>query len=272
MPDQLEILLASDFTARSDRPLDRALQLARELNARLVIAHVLERKEGGPDDETIERLRRDLPPEARDLELVVRTGSAPDVLAELAAQRGSDLLVTGVARFNSIRDYVLGTAVDHIVRNVDSPVLVVRRRAINPYAHMVVATDMSRYARTALVRAARLFPNASITLVHAFHVPYEGWFKSGDVKRHVREEATEGLDAILAHPDVAAIADRIEIMADEGEPVRVVTRQLERTGAELLVLGTHGHSDLAHATIGSEAESLLKSVDVDVLMVNGGQA
>ena len=143
MTVSFETLLASDFTARSDRPLDRALQLTREKDGKLVIAHVLEKGDNDPDPAIIERLRMDLPREAHEAELVVRTGSAPKVLAQLAAERDSDLIVTGVARYNSIGDYVLGTAVDHIVRNADAPVLVVRGRASGAYGHMVVATDLS---------------------------------------------------------------------------------------------------------------------------------
>lgn len=272
MAGNFEILLASDLTARSDRPLDRALQLVRENDGMLVIAHVLEKAEGQPDPATVERLRADLPPEARGAELVVRTGSAPKVLTQLAAERGSDLIVTGVGRYNSVGDYVLGTAVDHIVRNAESPVLIVRRQTTDSYTHMVVATDLSDCSRAALLAASELFPKTSITVVHAFHVPYEGWLKSEDVKQDIRAEAQEGLDAFVSHPDVVPLQARIEAVADEGETGAVVERHLKRTEASLLVLGTHGHSGFVHATIGSQAEALLAAVDVDVLMVRERKA
>lgn len=267
MLDVFETLLASDFTARSDRPLDRALELSGRRGGKLVIAHVLEKGDGDPDASVVERLRVDLPQEAQDVELVVRTGSAPRALVQIAAERSSDLIVTGVARYNSIGDYMLGAAVDHIVRNADVPVLVVRCRATSPYAHLVVATDLSDCSRHAILIAARLFPEATITLVHAFHVPFEGWLKSDDVKEHVRAEAVQELDAFLAHPDIAPLTDRIEAMVDEGETASVVIRQLDRKSADLLVLGTHGRSGFAHATIGSQAEALLAAVNTDVLMV-----
>lgn len=267
MPEIFEVLLASDFTARSDRSLDRALQLARAGGGKLVIAHILEKGGADPDAGMVERLRADLPPEARDADLVLRTGSVPKVLTEIAGERASDLIVTGVARYNSIGDYVLGTAVDYVVRNADVPVLVVRRRATAPYMHMVVATDLSDCSRAALLTAARLFPDAAITLVHAFHVPYQGWLKSDDVKQDVQAEAQQGLDAFLDHDDVAPILPRMEATVDDGETNSVVIRQLQRTGADLLVLGTHGRSGFSHATIGSQAEALLAVVHVDVLMV-----
>ncbi len=271
MDAYFEILLASDFTARSDRPLDRALWLAGATKGTLVIAHILEKNDGNPNSATLERLRNELPQGAQDVELVVRVGSAPKLLAQIAAERHSNLIVTGIARYNSIGDYVLGTAVDHIVRNASVPVLVVRCRAVAPYGHMVVATDLSECSRAALVSAAALFPQSVITLVHAFHVPYEGWLKSGDVKEDIRIEAQAGLDAFLAHEQVAPLKPRLKALIDEGDAVGVVLNQVKRTGADLLVLGTHGRSGFAHAAIGSQAAALLEAADLDVLMVREGK-
>ncbi len=271
MAGDFEILLASDFTARSDRALDRALRLAHASGGKLVIAHVLE-KGVDQDHGAVERLRADLPKEAQGAELVIQTGSAPKVLAQIAAERESDLIVTGVARYNSIGDYVLGTAVDHIVRNADAPVLVVRGGATGHYARMVVATDLSDCSRAALLAAARLFPDTAITLVHAFHVPYEGWLKSDVVRQDVRAEVQGELDAFMAHVDVAPLKPRIKALIDEGGTSSVVLHQLEHDRADLLVLGTHGRSGFVHAAIGSQAAALLAAADIDVLMVRERKA
>ncbi len=270
MPESFELMLASDFTARSDRPLDRALDLVSRWNGTLVIAHVVEKGDGAIAAEQIERLRSDLPDAARDAELVVRTGSAPRVLAEIASERRSDLIVTGVARYDSLGDYVVGSTVTNIIRHVEAPVLVVRRRTKGPYRRLLATTDLSDCSRTALLAATRLFPEAEVTVVHAWHVPFEGWLSSDEVKQHVRLEARKGLDAFLDHPDVPAeLRLRVKDLAEEGDVGSVVTRLLRQSGIELLVVGTHGRGGFAHATIGSQAEALLKAADADVLMVRG---
>lgn len=48
--DCFEILLASDFTARPDLPLDRGLRIARHTGGRPVIIHVRETKDATPAD------------------------------------------------------------------------------------------------------------------------------------------------------------------------------------------------------------------------------
>lgn len=269
MTKPFEVLLASDFTARSDRPLDRAARLAAERKGKLVIAHILEdtSKNASDQKDIIERLRADLPEQAAGAELVVRSGSAPTMLAAIAAERGSDLIVTGVARYNSIGDFVLGTAVDHIIRNARVPVLIVRRRPNHSYRRLLVTTDGSDCSRASLLAAARLFPDIPITVAHAFHVPFEAWLNTDEVRQYMRTVAQRSLDVFLSHQDITSdIMKRIEALVDEGELGNVVARQLSRTGADLLALGTHGRSGLAHATIGSQAEALLEAVDVDVLM------
>src|SRR3546814_15663130 len=109
----------------------------------LTIAHVLKREGPQSGPETVARLRAELPPAAQNADLIVRAGSAPKGLAQIAAERGSDLIVTGVARYNGIGDYLLGTAVDHLVRNAPAPVRVVRCRPVVSYERVLGSTELS---------------------------------------------------------------------------------------------------------------------------------
>jgi nucleotide-binding universal stress UspA family protein len=266
------VLLASDFSARSDRPLDRALILSREWNGRLLIGHVLEEPAKGiqpkGSDEVHDALRKELPEPAREAELVVRTGKAPDVITALAKERGSDLIVTGVARYNSWGDYFLGTAVDHIIRHTNVPVLVVRRRPLCPYRKMLVATDFSECSLVALIAAARLFPDVSIILLHVWHVPFEAFLKSDNTSRELRQNHTAEMAKFLENPLVdPQLKARIVIAIEEGELGTVVNQYVNAYGIDLVALGTHGRSGFVHATIGSIALDLLKRVRTDALVV-----
>jgi len=71
------VLLASDFSARCDRPLDRAMQLAHAWSGRLIVAHILENPPVGAPTPDIEELGQTLQAElretTRDAELIIRT-------------------------------------------------------------------------------------------------------------------------------------------------------------------------------------------------------
>ncbi|MBK8009757.1 MAG: universal stress protein [Deltaproteobacteria bacterium] len=47
----------------------------------------------------------------------------------------------------------------------------------------------------------------------------------------------------------------------------VVTKAVKESGVDLLALGTHGYSGLAHTFLGSVAGDLLRDVGCDVLVV-----
>src|SRR3546814_12547233 len=65
MAATFETLLASDFSARCDRPLDRATQIQRDHGGTLTIAHVLKRDGPQSGPEPVARLRAELPPAAQ---------------------------------------------------------------------------------------------------------------------------------------------------------------------------------------------------------------
>jgi nucleotide-binding universal stress UspA family protein len=267
-----KILLASDFSARCDRPLDRALMLAREWSGTLLIVHVLE---GGPPgaqkvniEERAQALRRELPESSANVELILKTGSTPQVLAALANESDSDIIVTGVARYNTLGDYFLGTAVDYIVRHASVPVLVVRKRPLQPYRRLLVATDFSTCALHALNAAARLFPDIPIKLIHAWHVPYESFLNAENTRHDIGAQYMSQMARFLEQAAIDPLSRaRISAAVEEGELGPAINRHIDPSGSDLLVLGTHGQSGFAHATIGSRASDLLTSAPTDVLIV-----
>jgi len=269
-----KILLGSDFSARSDRPLDRAVMLAQEWKAHLIIAHVLEGDAGralSPDiTAQAEAFRSDLPQAAAKAELIVKAGSTPRVLASLAEECGSDIIVTGVARYNSLGDYFLGTAVDYIIRYASVPVLVVRKRPLQPYRRMVVATDFSDCALHALIAAAQLFPDIPMTVVHAWHVPYGAFLSSENTRHEVGTQHLSDMSEFLQRPAIdPRTRERISAAVEEGELGPAINRHVDASGSDLLVVGAHGQSGFMHATIGNKAADLLASARTDVLIVRG---
>ncbi|KHK92603.1 universal stress protein [Novosphingobium malaysiense] len=264
------ILVATDLSARSDRAVDRAVFMASQRDARLIVLHATER--GSRLDEHQElaekTIRAVLPDPSADIEIVSSAGSAPKLIVEAAKSAECSLIVTGVARFNTMGDFFTGTAVDHIVRHADAPVLVVKQRCHDRYRSMLVATDYSSCSRAALVTAAEMFPDATIQLVHAYHVPYEGWLRDEANRQAATQEAEKDLKAFLADPAIPqTVRTRTRLRIGYGGTTRVVAEMALEDEVDLVVIGTHGRGGLIHATIGSMAESLLESVQPDTLMV-----
>jgi nucleotide-binding universal stress UspA family protein len=206
--------------------MDRAILLARQLDAALIVLHVPPEDPPLPAKEE-QRLRANL---AFDFELpdnaeiIFRYGSVPEVIADVAANRDCSLILTGVARFNSPRDYLLGTAVDYLVRLSPAPVIVVKRRAIDPYRRLLVATDFSPCSIAALRAAAAAFPQAELKLVHSFHAAWEAFLERESTIDVIRDECDRSMKLLLdSLPE--DVRSRSTAMNTEGELGNVPSRR-----------------------------------------------
>ena len=263
------ILVASDLGARSDRAIDRALSMAREMNCGVLLVHVLDGK-AARDGSGVDRLqavvREDLGERADSVEIRLEQGSVPSALSRVAREVDTPVIVTGTARFKSPADFVLGTAVDYLVRRSPVPVLVVRRRPWRPYRWLLVMTDFSRCSQAALEAANDFFPDAGIELLHVLPPSGEGGAAASPAAARIRAEAESEMADFLSEVE-ESVRHRVSPRLEEGDIEEVVEDRFLRGAFDLLILGTHGRGAVAHATIGSRASALLAASLSDVMMV-----
>lgn len=137
---------------------------------------------------------------------------------------------------------------------------------------IVVPIDFSEPSRAAAWRALGLAQafEAPIHLVHAlpypdictyweFNLPPAAW----DDTREQARTALLQLENELADEDGVAISSTLV----ETDPVSAIAAAVEEIGANLVVMGTHGHRGLKHAVLGSVAEQALRIVDCPILTV-----
>ncbi|KPH66392.1 MULTISPECIES: universal stress protein [Novosphingobium] len=269
---QGSIIAASDLSARSDRAIDRAFALGRDLGLQVKVVHVL-KAEGDarlPPRALDQEVRDTLPEQSEGAEIFLPVGSPPATIARVAEEQGAALIVVGVARFNHVTDYALGTAVDYLVHHARAPVLVVKQRLRRPYARILAPSDFSENSKAAILAAARLFPKARIDVVHAFHVAFEGWGVSAHVRDETEVEARAQMDAFLADPRFAEFGtSRLEGWISYGEPEGCIDRAINEQTPDLVVLAAHGESGFRKAVIGSLSSSLLTTIRPDTLIVRG---
>jgi len=263
-----QILVATDLTARADRPFARAKLLADLWGADRTLLFVSSPKTEVDIDKVEALLTRSYGADAEGCRLAINYGEPPEVIAETASQLASDLIIVGAARHNNISDFFLGTAVDHILHHAAAPVLIVKERPRTTYRRILVATDFSDCSARALETALAFFPGATIDLVHNYHVAYEAWLKSDTVAAEMRSEAEQELQDFvtgmnLSEKELSRVTPRLV----EGNLHQSIFTMLDTGDYDLLVLGTHGRSGFAMATIGSRASEMMGWSPVDVLMV-----
>lgn len=283
--EKARLLLASDMSARCDRALDRAAQLARMWDAELFVVHALdssdiERNERfarslpswrAPDqwqEKVARRLKGDLGEEGITAVVQVVEGGPASVVLDAALREKAALIVTGIARDEPIARLRLGSTVERLVREATVPVLTVRRRVRGPYRHVLIATDFSPASRMALETALRWFSEGRLTLFHAYYAP--GALLDGQAAPNDswREAAHRQCDQFLLDSGIGPdAAHRLSRLIERGQPETLLPDCVDFENVDLVILGTHGRGGLAKTLLGSTAENLLCSLDCDTMVV-----
>lgn len=137
-------------------------------------------------------------------------------------------------------------------------------------APVVCAIDFSRTSLAALelacAEASRT--GAAVFVVYAFDAfplpPFDVSPAWGEIAA-LRFELETEMEMLCARHRARGLTIAGRVVP--GRPVIVVTEEVERTGATLLVVGTHGRTGIARAALGSVAERLVRSSAVSVLTV-----
>jgi len=128
-------------------------------------------------------------------------------------------------------------------------------------------TDFSEYSEHALRTACALARDYGARLVplHVAASPTIGYAEGiipPDPESYL--EAVRDQLARLDVPDVGIQPDR---RLEEGDPVSEILRVARETGADLIVMGTHGRTGLSRLLMGSVAELVVRRSSCPVLTV-----
>lgn len=279
-----QILLATDLSARCDRAQDRAVMLAKEWQAELVVLHVMEpsssellvddsrlpswRRQSDPVTAVYRRLARDIGEGAPNMRIVVERGNAVDVVLDTAEKHGCDLIVTGIARDEFLGRLALGNTVDQVSRNSRVPILTVRDRPHAPYRSILAASDFSVASSHAVSAAARMFPKAACTLFHAYDAPLasrvvDTALYNAETRSVAEQEARRFLEGVA----VPAGWQVHRTVIERGSPATLLRDFASHEGTELIVLGSRGNGALFEILIGSTAREILDMAPCDTLLV-----
>lgn len=141
---------------------------------------------------------------------------------------------------------------------------------------IVCPVDFSNCSNQALKHAqefAKQF-GAELSIVHAYEdpaayaspLPMSGYVGPGaELLTELRKQLEIRLEQSRKEVAAAGVKVRAELL--EGAAYRVVLDWAKEYGADLIVIGTHGHTGLAHALLGSVTERVVRMADCPVLTI-----
>jgi len=147
-----------------------------------------------------------------------------------------------------------------------------RKDGVIQYRSIVVAVDFSESSDSAFATAMELAKQygAKLHVVHAFAYPvdlvspYEVSLPV-DFLDAARDEAKQKLEA-TAEKARGENVD-VEWHIEEGASAAAIVKVAAETGADLIVMGTRGHTGLKHVVLGSVAERTVRTAPCSVLTV-----
>lgn len=280
-PRFTRVTVAIDSSPAAEEVIDRAAWLPLGPEAAISLVHAVPDSvpaavRGAIVEEAAGRLRRI----TEDLEARVRLRAgdvtvdssvvvgAPFVeIIRHARSRGAELVVVGRDDPRHRRLRVGAAPAERVVRKGDVPVLLARGHAEGPYRRALLAIDLSDASRRVGELALALLPDdaGALSVMHAIHVPFADWLAAETLETYRREHVENARTCIRRFAEMfEPFHVEFRAVVKEGDPRTAILREAVRTRSELIVLGTHGRSGVAHALLGSVAEWLLRAAHCDV--------
>lgn len=149
---------------------------------------------------------------------------------------------------------------------------------MTPFRHVLVAHDFSSFADVALERAVDVATryDAQLTIIHVYQ-PIVASIPEGLVlysAAHFAEfmgKLNDHLEAVRARA-VELGARQATAAVRQGPPHAELCDYAREHAVDLIVVGSHGRTGLAHALAGSVAEKVVRKAPCPVLVVRGPAA
>lgn len=278
------ILVATDFSERSDRALRRAVLLARQSGASLTIVHGLDNDRPprivDREKREAEILLHELTATLKNVDGIESSGriilaEASQAVLRAAQEDAPDLLIIGPHRRQIFRDVFVGTTAERTIRAASCPVLMANAAPVGPYRHVLMTTDLSEVSRDAVVAYLRLelAKQARQSALHIFDVPMLRLAMLHELPKDEEEAyladqratATRALTEFLASTRAAGIHPLLRHEANIAS--YEILAAAEEARADLIVVGTHSKRGLERMLLGSVTERVLRDSTIDVLAI-----
>lgn len=285
----MKILLAIDGSTASEAALDSITARPWPARSSVEIVSVVEpahlwtnahaaAESAQRADELVEQAMECL--HARDFPAkgVTLFGNPKTVIVERARQSGADFIFLGARGSSGLKRFLLGSAATGILRDAPCSVEIVRGEG-GAVKRLLLATDGSEFSeRAASSIAQRPWPEGTEVRVvsvveltlppgHAFfEPPVDTAFLEDERARAMRrcQEAIGRAREILAG---MSTSESISVLL--APPRAIILNEAAEWGADLIVLGSHGHGRIDRLLLGSVSESVAMHAGCSVEVIRG---
>lgn len=254
-----KILVPIDGSPESEAAFPAIMPLVRSHASEVALLHVVEHPEQSfAPPERVPKACAALRTVGVNAWLELREGRPATEILRAARELKPDLIALSSHGRSGLSRMIAGSVAEAVLRRAEVPVLVTRPdMVVHTWRNIVVALDGSVAAEDILPDVVRLARSLGST-VDVIQVAFP-------VVADVMGQAPMSIPVGDPMPYLRAVAARLEAegvkaepYAPEGGATSQILRHLDRTGASLLCMTTHGRSGLDRLLLGSVAESILR--------------
>lgn len=278
------VMVATDFSERSDRALRRATLLAREIGARMTLITAVDedrpRRLVDEEKREAEALLRDMKMTLRDVDQMdcetrVLVAEPSQALVQFAAEMAPDLLVLGPHRRQLFRDIFVGTTAERTIRNTPTPVLMVNAAPVAAYRNVLLTTDLGKTSSDALKIYARaaLASGASHSILHVFDAPMlqlatASALTEQETSRYIKDVEGKAASALSSFMGAIGIGGVQPLLRQNATAANdEILAAAADIAADLIVVANKEKRGLERWLLGSVTETVLRDSPVDVLVI-----
>ena len=187
---------------------------------------------------------------------VTTFGNPAHEITDVATKEEADMIVSGSGKKGGLESFIMGSVTRALVVDARRSILVGKQEVSeSEKINAVFATDHSEYANRCIDLLVEFAPGGlgMVTVVSADSVApnvrdmldeASGDLTMTDVLERRSREACAKL---------APICESTDLLVLQGRATEVIGEAMDRTGADLLIMGAHGHGFLERLVMGSTA-------------------
>lgn len=293
-----KILFPTDFSTCSKQAFPHALLLAEKYSSELHVLHVITINKDDPynpaydfphlkeynihlekyaDERSDKFIKKHRVKTARIKKNQVRGYFPPRNILEYSKRYNIDLIVMGTHGRRGLANLFLGSVTEEVIRIAQCPVYIIRAqkvaRQIEKINKILIPVDFSEHSKKALTYSKHFCNDIDVELdiLHVVENRFYPAFNDADksysfYSRPIFKE--KSLNIILEFlkntpgPNVPA-----KINITEGFAAREILKFAEKNHSDMIVLNTHGISELNHFLLGSVAKIIVRRSKCPVLIV-----
>lgn len=276
MSKSSKILVPTDFSERSAYAVQQGVNLARIMDAEVVLAHVVEESAmsflfGSIDVQDLKQsVKTKLEAQAEKItadtslpsSVRVRTGKPYKKLVEIISEEGINLVVMGMNNTEGTGGFIGSTAA-RLIKTSPCPVITINNDSHKQGCHrIVVPLDLSKETTekvdTAIATAQRYRAEVNIVSV----IEGSGGFEYEALSNLMRNELLK-----FKKHEIPATAEFVQIIKSEDTVASAIVAYSKKVDADLIVVMTQQEGGIKELFIGSAARELIRNSEIPVMSV-----